>query len=52
MVGPGYFSTVGIPVLMGREISAQDTAFAPHICVINEAFAKLFFAGRNPSEAT
>ena len=48
MVGPGYFSTVGIPVLMGREIGAQDTAFAPHICVINEAFAKLFFAGRNP----
>jgi ABC-type antimicrobial peptide transport system permease subunit len=26
----------------------QDTAFAPHVCVINEAFAKLFFAGRNP----
>lgn len=48
MVGPGYFSTVGIPVLMGREIGAQDTPFAPHICVINEAFAKLFFAGRNP----
>jgi len=48
MVGPGYFSTVGIPMLMGREIGAQDTAFAPHICVINEAFAKLFFAGRNP----
>src|SRR5579864_9723 len=48
MVGPGYFSTVGIPMLMGREIGAQDTALAPHICVINEAFAKLFFAGRNP----
>jgi len=48
MVGPGYFSTVGIPVLMGREIGPQDSAFAPHICVINEAFAKLFFAGRNP----
>jgi predicted permease len=48
MVSPGYFSTVGIPIVTGREISAQDTAFALHVCVINEAFAKLFFAGHNP----
>jgi len=48
MVGPGYFSTVRIPMLLGREISAQDTADSPHVCVINEAFSKLFFAGRNP----
>jgi len=48
MVGPGYFSTVGIPIVIGREIGVQDTASAPHVCVINEAFAKLFFAGRNP----
>jgi predicted permease len=47
-VGPQYFSTVGIPLLLGREPSQQDTAASPHVCVINEAFAKLFFAGRNP----
>jgi len=35
-------------LLLGREPSQQDTAASPHICVINEAFAKLFFAGRNP----
>jgi hypothetical protein len=34
--------------MVGREIGVQDTASAPHVCVINEAFAKLFFAGRNP----
>ena len=48
MVGPQYFSTVGIPLLLGRELGQQDTAASPRVCVINEAFAKLFFNGRNP----
>jgi predicted permease len=47
-VGPGYFSTLGIPVLLGREITDQDRASEPMVCVINEAFAKRFFDGRNP----
>lgn len=47
-VGPDYFSTIGIPILLGREIGQQDTARSRPVCVINEAFAKHFFAGRNP----
>src|SRR5258708_24719177 len=47
-VGPQYFSTVGIPMVLGREFGSQDTAASPHVCVINEAFAKKFFAGRSP----
>jgi predicted permease len=47
-VGPNYFSTIGIPMLMGRQITQQDTAQSPRICVINKAFADHFFAGRNP----
>ena len=47
-VGPGYFSTVGIPMLRGREIVPQDTASSTPVTVINEAFANKFFAGRNP----
>jgi predicted permease len=47
-VGPQYFSTLGIPMILGRETDQHDTESAPHVCVINEAFAKLFFAGRNP----
>ena len=47
-VGPGYFSTVGIPLLTGREIGPRDGATAPRVCVINEAFARHFFSGRNP----
>ncbi len=48
MIGPNYFSTIGVPLLLGREIGLQDTAASPHVCVINEAFAKVFFAGRSP----
>lgn len=47
-VGPGYFSTLGIPILLGREIDDRDTASGAKVCVINEAFAKQFFAGRSP----
>jgi predicted permease len=48
MVGPDYFSTLGIPIVMGREILASDHAAAPKVCVINEELARKFFAGRNP----
>jgi predicted permease len=47
-VAPGYFSTLGIPVLIGREISDQDRFGGRRVCVINEAFARRFFDGRNP----
>jgi predicted permease len=47
MVGPGYFSTLGIPILAGREILTTDRDGMPKVCVINEAFAKRFFDKRN-----
>lgn len=47
-VGPGYFSTLGVPIKMGRPITERDHAGSTKVCVINEAFAKKFFAGRNP----
>jgi predicted permease len=47
-VGPGYFSSLGIPLLLGREINERDVKGTPMVCVINEAFAKKFFEGRNP----
>jgi putative ABC transport system permease protein len=48
VVGPGYFSTLGVPMALGREIRESDHAGAPRICVINEAFARRFFDRRNP----
>jgi predicted permease len=47
-ISPAYFSTLGVPLLLGREFSLQDTTSSSPVCVINQAFAKRFFAGRNP----
>src|ERR1700730_10049436 len=47
-VGPRYFSTLGISILMGREIEAQDTAVSVRAAVINQPFARRFFPNSNP----
>jgi predicted permease len=47
-VGPQYFSTLGIPILMGREIEAQDTADSIRAGVVNQTFAHRFFPNTNP----
>lgn len=40
---PGYFSTLGVPVLEGREFEAADVAGSEPVAVVNEAFAREFF---------
>ncbi len=47
-IGPGYFSAVGIPILLGREIGPRDVAGAEPVCVVNQAFVKSFFGTQNP----
>jgi predicted permease len=47
-IGPGYFSTMGIPLLEGRELTASDTTNSPKVAVINEAMKRRFFADRDP----
>ncbi len=47
-VGPDYFAVVGISILTGRGIEAQDTASSLRVAVANEAMVKRFFAGQNP----
>ncbi|HEY7513619.1 MAG TPA: ADOP family duplicated permease, partial [Vicinamibacteria bacterium] len=47
-VGPDYFATLGAPLLLGRGVQDGDGAGAPRICVVNEAFVRRFFEGRNP----
>jgi len=47
-VGPNYFSTVGVPIILGREITQQDFLTAAHVAVVNETFAKFYFEERNP----
>ena len=48
VVAPGYFSTLGVPILRGRELLAADRSGAPGVCVVNEVFARHFFASRDP----
>jgi len=47
-VGPHFFSTVEVPLLLGREISESDLAAAKPVTVISEALAKKYFPDRNP----
>ncbi|HUE22303.1 MAG TPA: ABC transporter permease [Bryobacteraceae bacterium] len=45
---PNYFRTMGIPVLKGREFTAQDTVSAPGAIVINETMARAFWPKQDP----
>jgi putative ABC transport system permease protein len=47
-VSPGYFSTLGIPLLAGREFTEGDGATAPKVAIASEAMVNRFFPGRNP----
>jgi predicted permease len=44
---PGYFQTMGVPVLKGREFTVQDTVSAPGVIVINETMAKRYWPGED-----
>lgn len=46
-VGPDYFSTIGTPLIAGREITAADRS-GPPVAIINRAFADRHFGGTDP----
>jgi putative ABC transport system permease protein len=45
---PGYFETLRIPVESGRSFAAIDGSGSPLVAVVSQAFARRFFAGRDP----
>lgn len=47
IVTPGYFRTMGIPLLNGRDFSERDNAEAPPVLVVNQAFARKYFPGED-----
>ena len=47
-VTPGFLAVAGTKILRGRGIEERDTATAPHVAVINEAFAHRFFPNEDP----
>ena len=47
-ISPGFFQTMGAQMVAGRTFTDQDTANAPLVAVVNEAFVKRFLADRDP----
>ena len=48
IASPGYFSTVGTPLLRGRDFLDSDTADSLPVTIINSAMAKKFWPGSDP----
>jgi putative ABC transport system permease protein len=47
-VGVGFFETLGMRLVQGREFDARDTAGSPKVAVVNEAFARYFYKTASP----
>ncbi|HEV2667052.1 MAG TPA: ABC transporter permease, partial [Blastocatellia bacterium] len=47
-VEPGFFETMGIPLLLGRDFAATDGPGAPKVAIINETLAHSFWGNENP----
>ncbi|HEV2246850.1 MAG TPA: ABC transporter permease, partial [Terriglobia bacterium] len=47
-VGPSFFETMKIPLLIGRGINSHDTEGSSKVAVVNESMARYFFGDANP----
>ncbi len=45
---PGFFQTLKIPVLLGRDFNDRDIAGAPKVGIVNQKFVKRYFGGASP----
>jgi putative ABC transport system permease protein len=48
MVTPGYFTTMGIPLVAGRDFTDRDGSGAPVVSIVNQEFVKRYFPNENP----
>ena len=48
VVSPGYLPLMHIPIVDGRNFTDQDNENGPNVMIVNQAFARRYFAGRNP----
>jgi predicted permease len=48
IVSPGYFKTMGIPLLRGRDFTDADGPTAPHVMIVSQATAKKFWGAADP----
>ena len=47
-ITPGYFATMGVPLLRGRDFTDNDGPGQPNACIINDTLARKFFSGADP----
>jgi len=47
-ISAGFFTTLKIPLLEGRDFTEADAGGAPKVAIVNEQFARFFFPGGNP----
>ena len=47
-VSPGYFETMQVPLLAGRDFNDRDTSASPRVAIVNEAFVRKYLGGANP----
>ncbi|HEX8775379.1 MAG TPA: ABC transporter permease [Pyrinomonadaceae bacterium] len=47
-ISPDYFRAMSIPIVRGRAFTARDVKDSPRVVIINETFARRFFAGEDP----
>jgi predicted permease len=52
LVSPGWFDTLGIPKIAGRDLTDADRAGTTRVAVVNESFVRKFASGRNPLGVT
>jgi predicted permease len=48
IIGPGYFSTFGIPLLRGREFTSSDISSAPPVVIVNDSLARRYWPKQDP----
>ena len=47
IVGPGFFRTLGIPIVRGRDFNGEDTETRPRVAIVSETMARQFFPGED-----
>ena len=47
-VGPDFFATMQVPVVLGRDIQTSDTSNSPKVGVVNQTFVHTFLGDENP----
>jgi predicted permease len=47
-VSPGYFDTMGIPLLAGREFTREDVQTKAPVVIVNRTMARRYFGDKNP----